>query len=96
MKLKLSEKVLDHIVTRHPEVKAHGHEIVETVRNPDLIVRGLKGELKALRFYPELPIGSKYLVVVYRQFHQEKVIITAYFTSSVAKVKGEIAWRRPQ
>jgi hypothetical protein len=41
-------------------------------------------ELKALKFYPELHLGPKYLVVIYSELREEKVIITAYFTSSVA------------
>jgi len=94
MRVRLSRKVLDHIVSRHPEVKAYTGEISEAVRNPDLVVRGLRGELKALKFYPRLPIGSKYLVVVYREFDDEKVIITAYFTSNLAKVKGGVVWRK--
>jgi len=52
MKIKLSRKVLDHIVSRHPEVKAYIDKIVETVQNPDMIVEGVRGELKALKFYP--------------------------------------------
>jgi len=95
-KIKLSKRVLDHIIARHPEVKACTHEIVVATRNPDLVIRGLRGELKALKFYSTLPIGSKYLVVVYREFHDEKVIITAYFTSNIAKVKGEVIWRKSQ
>lgn len=39
MEIKLSERVLGHIVTRHPEVAAYTHQIVETVRNPDLVIR---------------------------------------------------------
>ena len=96
MRIKLSKTVLDHIVSRHPEVKAYTHEINETVQNPDLVIRGLRGESKALKFYPTLPIGSKYLVVIYRNLHEEKVIITAYFTSNIAKVKGEVIWRKSQ
>jgi len=96
MKIKLSKTVLDHIVSRHPEVKAYTHEIAETIQNPDLVVRGLRGEFKALKFYPSLHIGSKYLVVIYRDLHEEKVIITAYFTSNMAKVKGDAIWRKSQ
>ncbi len=47
MKVKLSRRVLNHIVVRHPEVSAYTHKILETVQNPDLIIRGLRGELKA-------------------------------------------------
>jgi len=96
MDIKLSKRVLDHIVSRHPEVAAYAHKIVETVQNPDLVIRGMRDELKALKFYTELHLGSKYLVVVYRESRKEKVIITAYFTSNVAKVKGEVTWRKSQ
>jgi len=94
MKIKLSKRVVNHITRRHPEVKDHVHKIAETVRNPDIIIKGMRGELKALKFYSELHIGPKYLVVVHREIHEEKVIITAYFTSNVARVKGEIIWRK--
>jgi hypothetical protein len=94
MMVKLSKRVLDHIVARHPEVVAYARKIVETVQSPDLVVRGLRGELKALKFYPELHIGPKYLVVIYSELREEKVIITAYFTSSVARVKGEVVWKK--
>ena len=96
MRIKLSKTVLDHIVSRHPEVKAYTHEITETIQNPDLVVKGSRGESKALKLYPTLHIGSKYLVVIYRNLHEEKVIITAYFTSNIAKVKGEVIWRKSQ
>jgi len=94
MRIKLSRKVLDHIISRHPEVKAYIDKIVETVENPDMIIEGVRGELKALKFYPALRIGPKYLVVVHRELREEKVIITAYFTSNVDKVKGEIIWKK--
>ena len=82
MRVKLPKKVLDHIVARHPEVEAYTREIVKAVQDPDLVIKGLRGELKALKLYATLHIGTKYMVVVYRELHGEKVIITAYFTSN--------------
>lgn len=96
MRVKLSKRVLDHIIARHPEVAAYTRKIVETVQSPDLVVSGLRGELKALRFYSVLHIRPKYFVVIYRELPEEKVIITAYFTSSVDRVKGEVIWRKLQ
>lgn len=96
LSIKLSRKVLNHIVSRHPEVARYPHEIIMTVKDPDLVIRGLRGEFKALKFYANLSIGSKYLVVIYREQNEEKVIITAYFTSNMARVKGEIVWRKLQ
>ena len=94
LRIRLSKRVLNHIIQRHPEVKTHIHKIVETVQDPDMIVRGMRGELKSLKFYPALHVGPKYLVVIYREVHEEKVIITAYLTSHAARVKGEIIWRK--
>ncbi len=48
LSIKLSRKVLNHIVRRHPEVARYTHEIIMTVQNPDLIVRGLRDEVKVL------------------------------------------------
>ncbi len=48
------------------------------------------------KFYTELHIGPKHLVVVYRELYGEKVIITAYFTSNIARVRGEVTWRKSQ
>lgn len=96
MSIRLSQKVLNHIVTRHPEVSRYVNEIVKAIQDPDIIFRGLRGEFKALKFYAEVPIGPKYLVVIYHEKDGEKVIITAYFTSNVSRVKGEMIWRKLQ
>lgn len=94
LSIKLSRKVLNHVVRRHPEVARYTHEILMTVQNLDLIVRGLRDEVKALKFYANLHVGPKYLVVIYREQDGEKVIITAYFTSNTTRVKGEVVWRK--
>lgn len=94
MSARLPDRVLKHILMKHPEVKPYVKRILETMKNPDLIVRGFRGEFKALKLYPDLHIGPKYLVVVYRDLCGKKVIMTAYFTSSTKRVKGEIVWRR--
>ncbi|MEM2446264.1 MAG: hypothetical protein QW734_06370 [Candidatus Bathyarchaeia archaeon] len=59
------------------------------VQDPDLVIKGLRGEFKALKFYANLHIGPKYLVVIYCEKGEEKVIITAYFTSNVARLKAK-------
>lgn len=94
MKITISKKVLQHIIARHPEVKDYTNEITKTVQDPDIIKRGARGELKALKFYHELHIGPKYLVAVYHEFGEHKVIITAYFTSAIERVRGEVIWRK--
>jgi hypothetical protein len=64
MKVRLSKRVLEHIVSTHPEVTDCTQVIVETVQNPDRSSHyRIKGELEALKFYPELHIGLKYLLL---------------------------------
>ena len=58
-----------------------------------MIVRGIQGEKKAIRWPEETHLGGKYLVVVYGDKKGEKAIITAYFTSDLKRVKGEVEWR---
>ena len=95
MRIILSDRTVKHIIGRHPEVKPYINRIREAVEDPDLIVRGSRGEFKALKWYSDLHLGPKYLVVVYRKSSEkEKIILTAYFTSSISKVKGEVVWRR--
>ena len=91
MRIVLSDRTVKHIVGKHPEVKPYINRIREAVEDPDLIVRGFKGEFKALKWYSDLYLGPKYLVVVFHKpSEKEKIILTAYFTSSVSKVKGEV------
>lgn len=71
-----------HITQRHPEMAEQRERVLETVAEPELIHQGDYGELLAIRFYPETPLTSKYLVVVYREVnHNDGSILTAYFTS---------------
>lgn len=77
-----------HIVENHDELASYFHEVLDTVGNPELIVRGNKGALKAAR-----NIGMrKWLVVIYRELSKsDGFVITAYLLDT--KPKGEIIWR---
>ena len=67
--------------------------IKDVVAKPEVVIRGIRGELKAVSYLDETRLGPKYLVVVYRELKGEKAIITAYFTSDLKKVKGELVWK---
>lgn len=92
-KIKLTSERIEHIIWKHPEVKPYVEKVIETVEKPDLLIQGELGEIKALKFYQSLHIGSKYMVVPYREKGSEGFIITAYFTSSLDRVRGRIVWK---
>jgi hypothetical protein len=65
------------------------YDVLETVENPESVVRGNKGTLKATKNISK----RKWLVVIYRELSKEDgFIITAYFLSK--RPKGKIIWRR--
>lgn len=65
---------------------------MEVLSGPELILKGRRSERKAVK-HTQTHLGPKYLVVVYREAQSQKVIITAYLTSDLKRVKGEIVWR---
>ena len=89
----LSERVWKHISERHPEVSTYRGLVLDALAHPDLITRGKTAELKAIKRITEIHLGRKYVVVVYREEGGRKAIITAYFTSSLKKIKGDVVWK---
>jgi hypothetical protein len=78
-----------HIVENHDDMAGYYDDVLETVENPDIVVRGYQGSLIAVRGYGR----RQYLAVVYRQVSAEDgFIITAYFTNKIDRKKA--IWRR--
>jgi hypothetical protein len=90
---KLSGKVWKHIRERHPEMSSYESRIKDVVLHPELILKGENLAFKAIRLISQTHFGSKYLVVVYLEKNGRKDIITAYFTSDLNRIKGEIIWK---
>jgi hypothetical protein len=69
---------------------------VDTVKDPDFVARGLHGELKAARLCVDIPIGPRYIVVVYREIKgRDGFIITARLGSDVGNlIRGGVVWLR--
>jgi hypothetical protein len=78
-----------HIVENHDDLAGHYDDVLSTVEDPDLILRGYRGSLSAMR-------GSghgRYLAVIYKQVSSEDgFVITAYFTSKLDRRKA--IWKR--
>ncbi len=74
-----------HIVENHEDLAGHYDDVLDTVENPDLILRGYGSSLIAVRGAGR----GMYLAVVYRQLSADDgFIITAYFTSKVERRKA--------
>jgi hypothetical protein len=78
-----------HIVESHDDMAGYYDDVLETVENPDIVLRGYRSSLIAARGYGR----RRYLAVVYSQVSAEDgFIITAYFTSKIDRKKA--MWRR--
>ena len=67
--------------------------VTDVAEEPEIIFEGKLRERKAVRFVSKTHLGPKYLVFVYREESSRKAIITAYFTSDLKRIKGDIVWR---
>lgn len=77
--IRLSSERWDHIQRRHPEMAAHGPELLETLANPDKIVEGDSGALMVVGRLRSGPLAGKNVVVVFREVSRtDGFAITAY------------------
>jgi hypothetical protein len=91
--LALSEAAWKHIRERHPEMSHYQELVSDVVTRPEIIFEGKHRERKAVRFVSKTHLGPKYLVFVFREESSRKAIITAYFTSDLKRIKGDMIWK---
>jgi len=94
VRVKLYKRILRRIIGKHNELEGCEGMILETLEDPDFIVEGYKRELLAVRHYDVTPIGSKDMVLVYRE--DKGIVITAFLTSKAHKIteKRRIVWQK--
>ena len=94
--IRLTSERWTHITTSHTDMNDNKDLLFKTVENPDMILKGVNGELRAVRFYQKTHLGPKYLMVAYKELsYGEGFIITAYKTSRVDKiVKRGAIWKK--
>ena len=87
--IRLTSERWFHIVENHEEVAGYYDEVLETVEEPDIILRGYKGSLVAVKNYGH----KKYLMVIYREIStNDGFIITAYFNNKIDRRKA--IWKK--
>jgi uncharacterized protein YutD len=92
--IRLTHKQWAHIVDSHDYMVGNMDMVMESVEDPDYIVRGWTDEQVALKYYEQTSISDKYMVVVYKE-GDDGFIITAFMTSKRDKImrRGTI-WQR--
>lgn len=85
-----------HITESHDYMGGNIDKVLETLGNPDYVVKHGTGELITVKHYAKTNITEKYCIVVYREFRDAGFVITAFFTSKpeTIKRKGRIIWQK--
>ncbi|MDE1860312.1 MAG: hypothetical protein KGH72_01190 [Candidatus Micrarchaeota archaeon] len=90
VKIRLTEERWFHITESHDELTGLSFDVLDSIENPDVIVKGIAGELIACT-----RIGNKYLISVYKETNNDGFVITAYLTKSIKKLlKRGILWKK--
>lgn len=90
--IRLSHDRWTHIVEHHDDLAGYRDGVLETIEDPEAVVRGKAGELLALR-----PLGGRTLVVVYRELSRtDGFVITALLTTQPDRIrKRGLVWQKP-
>lgn len=89
--IRLTEERWVHIVESHDDLAGHYDDVLNTIEDPDFILRGTGGALIAAKGVAR----KMHLAVVYKEVSRgDGFIITAYFTSKLSR--RSILWRKGQ
>jgi len=90
--IRLSEERWEHITKSHDYMASYYFEILESIADPEFIVRGSAGELIAVKKIKK----NKYIVVVYRELSKtDGFIITAFITKKIHPIERRgIVWQK--
>ncbi len=87
--IRLTEERWLHIVNNRDELAGYYDDCLRVIEEPDLVLSGTRGSLKAVKGYGR----GRYLVVIYREVSDDDgFVITAYFVRRIDRRK--LVWRR--
>jgi hypothetical protein len=89
--IRLTDERWSHITGSHNDLASHYDDILNSLEDPDYIIKGYKEALIALKKFDK----NKFLAVVYKELNDvDGFIITTYFTSKLSLEKEEILWQK--
>jgi len=91
IQIRLTDERWKHIILMHPNLSNKLKKVLNTVKNPEGILKGTNGELLAISQLSK----RSYLVVIYKETEDDGFIITAYDTTDKEWLfKKELIWSK--
>jgi hypothetical protein len=88
--IRLNEERWVHIIENHEDIAGYMDDVLETIENPDYIIKGYRDALIALKRFSQ----RKFLAVVYKEIKAtDGFIITAYFSSKIKINREVVLWK---
>ncbi len=86
--IRFTDERWEHIVLRHPDFELRRHDVLQTLREPEVVVEGSGGEhLAVRRFRPRL------IVVAYRETSPDDgFVVTAFMADRDPATGRNILW----
>ncbi len=87
--IRLTDERWHHITSARDELAGYYDDVLQVIEDPDLILPGYRGSLKAVKGYGR----DRYLVVVYKELSAgDGFVITAYFVPKINRRR--VLWQR--
>jgi hypothetical protein len=87
--IRLTDERWNHIVNSHDDMAGYYDDCLRVIEEPDLVLAGYGGSLKAVKGYGR----KRYLVVLYKEVSSDDgFVITAYFVQKLKR--RNILWPR--
>jgi hypothetical protein len=87
--IRLTNERWIHIIIGHPELIGYYVEVLETIKDPEVIYAGKSGEYIAIKNIK----NKKYMVVIYKELNNDGFVITAFTTNRIKKLrKRRVIW----
>ena len=85
--IRITEERWFHITENHDDIAGYYDYTLESIENPDFIIKGYNDALIALKKFS----GIKFLAVIYKESDKtDGFVITAYFTNKIKLENEEI------
>ena len=80
-----------HIIENHDDLAGYYDEVLNTIEEPDYIIKGYKDAIMALKEVKK----DKFLAVIYKEItKKDGFVITSYFTGKIKLEKEAILWQK--
>jgi len=91
--IRLTKERWAHIIRGHPEMDGQKEKVLDTLDKPDCVQEGDFGTLVAVKLYQDTPLGTKHMVVIYKEVSGiDGFVLTAYFTRRPSDTR-RVVWK---